>query len=182
MNSSVCMEWLKESPVPRKTLNKILVLDGQASHCNWLQMLEFARNNYIVIFGYILTLPSIYNSLRGHFQDLERVKLCCRADHCSVLEKCLHDNWTFSSKIFVWSWCNKHYENVGKLKKIRSKEECCCDKEHGSFYFITILFITVTLLSISLNAGHLSPLVCRRCPFAFIDDLYCRESTRLQFL
>jgi hypothetical protein len=54
---------MKESSVPWKTLDEILVLDGQASHCNRLQMLEFARNNYIMIFGFILTLPSIYNPL-----------------------------------------------------------------------------------------------------------------------
>jgi hypothetical protein len=60
-----------------KLKDTILVIDGQTSHSNCLQLLEFARNNDIMIFGYILTLPSIYSPLRGHFQELQRGKLCC---------------------------------------------------------------------------------------------------------
>ena len=42
------------------------------SHCNELEMPEFARNNEVYFCVHILTLPSICCPLRGHYQALEK--------------------------------------------------------------------------------------------------------------
>jgi len=44
------MTCMKEHSVLLKTCKILLMLDGQACHCNKLQMLEFARSNNIVLF------------------------------------------------------------------------------------------------------------------------------------
>lgn len=55
MNSELFYDWLKTQFLPRKPPGKvILILDGHASHCGNVEMLEFAKDNDIILLG----LPS----------------------------------------------------------------------------------------------------------------------------
>lgn len=55
VNSTIFFEWLQNQFVPRKPAGKtLLILDGHASHCSNVEMLEFAVNNDIIM----LCLPS----------------------------------------------------------------------------------------------------------------------------
>lgn len=50
INSTIFMIWLKEHFVPRKPAGKVLlILDGHASHSNDFEMLEYAKENDIII-------------------------------------------------------------------------------------------------------------------------------------
>lgn len=55
MNSELFYDWLKTQFLPRKPPGKvILILDGHSSHCGNVEMLEFAKDNDIILLG----LPS----------------------------------------------------------------------------------------------------------------------------
>lgn len=55
VNTDLFFYWLKEHFVPRKPQGKVLlILDGHTSHCNNIEMLEYADNNGVIL----ICLPS----------------------------------------------------------------------------------------------------------------------------
>lgn len=55
INSVIFSDWLRQHFLPRKPAGKfVLILDGHSSHCNSVQLLEFAKANDIIL----ICLPS----------------------------------------------------------------------------------------------------------------------------
>lgn len=55
VNTEIFTTWLRDHFIPRKPLGKVLlILDGHASHCSSVELLELARDNDVVL----LCLPS----------------------------------------------------------------------------------------------------------------------------
>ncbi|CAH1987731.1 unnamed protein product [Acanthoscelides obtectus] len=73
INSALFYLWLKEQFLPRKPVGTvILLLDGHGSHCNNIEMLEFASSNNIIL----VCLPSHTTQFlqpldRGFFKSLK---------------------------------------------------------------------------------------------------------------
>ncbi|KAI4462668.1 hypothetical protein MML48_4g00001117 [Holotrichia oblita] len=78
INSELFMNWLKEYFLPRKPDRKVLlVLGGHSTHCNSVEMLEFADSHDIIL----VTMPShtshylqpldraVFKSLKSHFYE-----------------------------------------------------------------------------------------------------------------
>ncbi|CAH1998542.1 unnamed protein product [Acanthoscelides obtectus] len=49
MNSQFCLSWLKEHFTPRKPEGKTLLLDGHTPHSTSVEMLEYAKENDIIL-------------------------------------------------------------------------------------------------------------------------------------
>lgn len=84
ITSAIFLDWLKIHFVPRKPLGKVLLLlDGHSTHCNSVEMLEYAEQNDIVL----LSMPShtshylqpldraVFKSLKAHFYEQCRLWL-----------------------------------------------------------------------------------------------------------
>ncbi|XP_035432885.2 uncharacterized protein LOC118264478 [Spodoptera frugiperda] len=78
ITSAIFLEWLKIHFVPRKPPGKVLLLlDGHSTHCNSVEMLEYANENEIIL----LSMPShtshflqpldraVFKSLKSHFYE-----------------------------------------------------------------------------------------------------------------
>lgn len=78
ITSAIFLEWLKTHFMPRKPQGKVLLLlDGHTTHCNSVEMLEFANQNDIIM----LSMPShtshylqpldraVFKSLKHHFNE-----------------------------------------------------------------------------------------------------------------
>ncbi|CAG4982320.1 unnamed protein product [Parnassius apollo] len=78
------IEWLKTHFVPRKPAGRVLLLlDGHSTHCNSVEMLEYAKDNDITL----LSMPShtshylqpldrtVFKSLKTHFYEQCRLWL-----------------------------------------------------------------------------------------------------------
>ncbi|KAI5635189.1 DDE superfamily endonuclease domain-containing protein [Phthorimaea operculella] len=84
INAAIFFEWLKTHFLPRKPAGKVLLcLDGHTSHCNSVEMLEFAAANDICLFTlpshtthYLQTLDrSVFKSLKAHYYEACRMWL-----------------------------------------------------------------------------------------------------------
>lgn len=84
INAHIFFEWLKTHFLPRKPPGTVLlILDGHASHCNSVEMLEFAAENDICLFTlpshtthYLQTLDrSVFKSLKLFYYEACRVWL-----------------------------------------------------------------------------------------------------------
>ncbi|KAL0829682.1 hypothetical protein ABMA28_003187 [Loxostege sticticalis] len=84
INATIFFEWLKTHFLPRKPAGKVLLcLDGHTSHCNSVEMLEFAAANDICLFTlpshtthYLQTLDrSVFKSLKAYYYEACRMWL-----------------------------------------------------------------------------------------------------------
>ena len=84
ITSEIFLEWLKTHFVPRKPAGKVvLLLDGHATHCNSVEMLEYANQNEIILISmpshtshYLQPLDrSVFKSLKNHFYEQCRLWL-----------------------------------------------------------------------------------------------------------
>ncbi|XP_060806689.1 uncharacterized protein LOC132903177 [Amyelois transitella] len=84
INTNIFFEWLKTHFLPRKPPGKVLlILDGHTSHCNSVEMLEFATDNDICLFTfpshtthYLQTLDrSVFKSLKAFYYEACRIWL-----------------------------------------------------------------------------------------------------------
>ncbi|CAG4948505.1 unnamed protein product [Parnassius apollo] len=84
ITSDLFIEWLKTHFVPRKPAGRVLLLlDGHSTHCNSVEMLEYAKDNDITL----LSMPShtshylqpldrtVFKSLKTHFYEQCRLWL-----------------------------------------------------------------------------------------------------------
>lgn len=84
ITSAIFLEWMKTHFVQRKPAGKVLLLlDGHSTHCNSVEMLEYAEQNDIVL----LSMPShtshylqpldraVFKSLKTHFYEQCRLWL-----------------------------------------------------------------------------------------------------------
>lgn len=84
ITSAIFLEWLKIHFMPRKPQGKVLLLlDGHSTHCNSVEMLEYANENEIIL----LSMPShtshflqpldraVFKSLKHHFYEQCRLWL-----------------------------------------------------------------------------------------------------------
>ncbi|CAG5055608.1 unnamed protein product [Parnassius apollo] len=84
ITSDLFIEWLKTHFVPRKPAGRVLLLlDGHSTHCNSVEMLEYAKDNDITL----LSIPShtshylqpldrtVFKSLKTHFYEQCRLWL-----------------------------------------------------------------------------------------------------------
>lgn len=78
ITSALFLEWLKTHFVPRKPPGKVLLLlDGHATHCNSVEMLEYAVANDVILLSipshtshYLQPLDrSVFKSLKCHFYE-----------------------------------------------------------------------------------------------------------------
>jgi hypothetical protein len=84
ITSEIFLEWLKTHFVPRKPAGKVvLLLDGHSTHCNSVEMLEYANENDIILISmpshtshYLQPLDrSVFKSLKTHFYEQCRLWL-----------------------------------------------------------------------------------------------------------
>lgn len=84
ITSEIFLEWLKTHFVPRKPAGKVvLLLDGHSTHCNSVEMLEYANQNDIILISmpshtshYLQPLDrSVFKSLKHHFYEQCRLWL-----------------------------------------------------------------------------------------------------------
>lgn len=84
INAKIFFEWLKTHFLPRKPSGTVLLcLDGHTSHCNSVEMLEFAAANDICLFTlpshtthYLQTLDrSVFKSLKTYYYEACRMWL-----------------------------------------------------------------------------------------------------------
>lgn len=84
ITSTIFLEWLKTHFVPRKPAGKVvLLLDGHSTHCNSVEMLEYANENDIVLISmpshtshYLQPLDrSVFKSLKNYFYEQCRLWL-----------------------------------------------------------------------------------------------------------
>lgn len=84
ITTALFLEWLKTHFVPRKPHGKVLLLlDGHSTHCNSVEMLEYAVENDIILVSmpshtshYLQPLDrSVFKSLKTHFYEQVRIWL-----------------------------------------------------------------------------------------------------------
>lgn len=84
ITSEIFLQWLKTHFVPRKPTGKVvLLLDGHSTHCNSVEMLEYANQNEIILISmpshtshYLQPLDrSVFKSLKMHFYEQCRLWL-----------------------------------------------------------------------------------------------------------
>lgn len=84
ITSAIFLQWLKTHFVPRKLAGKVLLLlDGHSTHCNSVEMLEYANQNNIILLSmpshtshYLQPLDrSVFKSLKTHFYEQCRLWL-----------------------------------------------------------------------------------------------------------
>lgn len=111
VNANIFLRWLKDQFVPRKPLGKtLLILDGHASHCNSIEMLEYAEQNDIIL----LCLPShtthylqpldraFFKSLKSHYNNACRLYMKTHpSQKISRLNfgQLLNDSWTKAATV-----------------------------------------------------------------------------------
>jgi hypothetical protein len=110
---------MKEYSVLLKTYKILLMLDGQACHCNKLQMLKFAKNNNIVLFClHPQSTTTIYNPPLWDdiFTPWKSTAILPIVQHCSFCETWLHENCMISTLIWMWmlQTLKKKLENLQK--------------------------------------------------------------------
>lgn len=84
ITSDIFLQWLKTHFVPRKPTGKVVILlDGHSTHCNSVEMLEYANQNEIILISmpshtshYLQPLDrSVFKSLKYHFYEQCRLWL-----------------------------------------------------------------------------------------------------------
>jgi len=148
------MTWMKECSVLLKTYKIPLKFDGQACHCNELQILKFAKNNNIVLFclhpqnyQQSTTLPP-WDDI---FTPWKSTAILPIVQYCSFCEMWLHENCVISTLYWIWMLPKKKkkknlktYKNKNEVTRSLMVEQDIHNFDYNfTFYsYITLHFMT----------------------------------------
>lgn len=112
VNTTLFFDWLRMHFLPRKPVGTVaLILDGYSSHCNSIEMLEFAQSENILL----ICLPS---HTTHYLQPLDRtVFKSVKLNFCNAASKWLKNHSGRKLTLTIWRTVKQDLEQISHTSK-----------------------------------------------------------------